>query len=241
MRFQEKIVEGKYNYYQHDQLYCEEHFKLFRQEESRGNYNFNAELMSRVDTGEFLKVFVDYELTHNFEPVNLRIKRTLGANKSTERFSVDLKDKKVRYVFNGKDGIHESERLISGRFHIAAPAFCVSMLMTESRKVDPVHRTSYNIISSENIWEFAETFKESTLYIELMSLEPVTINLHDNEVQATHCNIYEEDKIKNPNAQGHPIYISKHYQIPYKAEFANGIRVEVQNLKNYESDLKGAF
>jgi len=241
MRFQEKIVEGKYNYYQHDQVYCEEHFKVFRQEASTGNFNFNAELMSRVDTGEFLKVFVDYELTHNFEPVNLRIKRTLGAHKSTERFTVDLKDKKIHYVFNGKEGMHESETAISGRFHIAAPAFSTSMLMSEAKKIDPVHRTPYNIISSENIWEYKEPFKESTLYVELMSLEPVTINLHDNELQATLCNIYEEDKIKNPNAEGYPVYISKHYQIPYKAEFANGIRIEVQNLKNFESEYKGSF
>ncbi|MEX0798870.1 MAG: hypothetical protein WEB87_05610 [Bacteriovoracaceae bacterium] len=241
MSFQEKIIEGKYNYFQKNQIYCEEHFKVFKEEKRHGNFTFNAELLSRVDTGEFLKIYVDYELTNNFEPLNLRVKRSLGGSKSSERFSVDLKDKKISYAFNGKNGFHENEKVVTGKFHIASPAFCSSMLMTQARKIDPVHRTAYDIVSSSNIWTYEEPFHESMLHVELMKLEPVTIELQGNEVQASHCNIYEEDKLKNPNAAGYPLYVSKHYQIPYMAQFQGGIRVEVESLKNYESEYSKMF
>lgn len=241
MGFQEKLIEGKYNYYQNGQNYCEEHFKVFREEKSQGTFSFQAELMSRVETGEFLKVFVDYELSHQFEPMNVRIKRSLGGTKSTERFSIDLKDKTLRYSFSGEDGVHEQEKTLTGKHHIATPAFSTSMLMTQSRKIDPVHRTAYDIITSPNLWEYEHPFTESTLHIELMKLEPVTIHVQDHELQATHCNIYEMDKFQNPGAKGYPIYLSKHYQIPYLAEFPNGIRVEIEKLKNFEADHSHIF
>lgn len=241
MVIQEKLLEGKYNYFQNGQRYCEENFKVFREEKKYGAFTFQAELLSRVSTGEFLKVYVDYELTHNFEPLNARIKRSLGGSKSVERFSVDLKDKTLQYTFTGEKGFEEIKKAVTGRYHISTPAFSTSMLMTEARKIDPVHRTAYNIISSSNVWEYEKPFQESTLYVELMSLEPVTINIHDKEVQASHCNIFETDKFQNPGAEGYPVYLSKYYQIPYLAELPGGIRVEVAKLKGFESDHSKLF
>ena len=241
MSFQEKIIEGKYNYFHKNQVYCEEFFKVFRQEKSYGNFTFNAELMSRVETGEFLKVFVDYELNHHFEPLNVRIKRSLGASKSSERFVVDLQNKQVHYVFKGKNGIEEFEKAFSGKFHIATPAFSTSMLMTQARKIDPVHRTSYDVISSNNVWEYEEPLVETNVYVELMSLEPVSINLQGNELQASYCKIFEEDKTSNPNSSGHPVYLSKHYQIPYQAEFPNDMKIEVEKLRNFQSEYGKLF
>lgn len=241
MSFQEKIIEGKYNYYQGDQVYCEENFSVYKEDGSQGRLIFNAELTSRVETGEFLKVIVDYKLSKKFEPLNLKVKRLLGGNKSVERYVVDLKDKNVRYTFRGTDGIHETEKIITGKFHIAAPAFSTSMLATAAKKLDPVHRTSYNIISSNNVWEYEGPFKESEIFIELSSLEPVPVHVGDTELNATHCKIFEDDKAKNPNITGYSVYLSKHYQIPYKASFADDIQIEVQNLKNYETEYKDLF
>lgn len=241
MEFQEKLIEGKYNYFKNNSLYCQEYFTLYHEEKKHGSYTFQVELMSRVNTGEFLKIYVDYELTHNFEPLNVRIKRHLGSNKSTERFSVDLKDKKLLYTFNGEGGFKEIERATSGKFHISTPAICTSMVMTHARKIDPVHRTPYEIISSDNIWSYESPYQEATLHIELMKLEPVHINVAGHDLQATHCNIYEMDKFNNPTAQGYPVYLSKHYQIPYLAEFADGIRVEVEELKSFEKDHSELF
>lgn len=241
MGFQEKLIEGKYNYYQNGQSYCEEHFKLFREEKKQGAYTFQVELLSRVETGEFLKVYVDYELNHAFEPKNLRVKRSLGGIKSAERFQVDLKDKKVKYTFTTNDETKEYEKTLSGRFHISAPAFCTSMIMTQAYKIDPVHRTSYDVLSSSNLWTYEGPFEENTIYVELMSLDPKTITIHDKELQASLCNIFAQDKTAKSQGEGYPIYLSKYYQIPYMAEFPDGIKVEIENLKNYESNLTQMF
>ncbi len=241
MGFQEKLIEGKYNYYQNGQDYCEEHFKLFREEKKQGNYTFQVELLSRVETGEFLKVYVDYELNHAFEPVNLRVKRSLGGIKSSERFQVDLKNKNIRYTFSSNEETKEYEKIATGRFHISAPAFCTSMLMTQAHKIDPVHRTSYDMISSTNLWTYEGPFEENTIYVELMSLDPKTITIHDKELQASLCHIFAHDKSSQDAGPGYPVYLSKHYQIPYMAEFPDGIRVEIESLKNYESNLVQMF
>lgn len=241
MGFQEKLLEGKYNYYQNGHIYCEEHFKVFREESKHGNYSFQAELMSRVDTGEFLKIYVDYELNHHFEPLNVKVKRSLGGSKSTEKFSISAKDKNLRYTFQGVDGSHEQEKIVTGKHHIATPAFSTSMLMTQHRKIDPVHRTAYDVLTSNNIWSYESPYHESTVHIELMKLEPVNIRIQGHELQATHCNIYETDKFQNPGASGYPVYVSKYYQIPYLAEFPNGIRIEIERLKNFESGYSNVF
>lgn len=241
MSFQEKLIEGKYNYYQDEQIYCEEHFKVFREDKKNGHYNWQAELLSRVETGEFLKVYVDFELNSQFEPLNIRVKRSLGASKSTERFNVDWKEKNVQYTFSADGDTKEYEKVVTGKFHISTPAFSTFMLMTQARKIDPVHRTPYDIISSHNIWNYEGPYVENTIFVELMKLEPVTITVQNQELQASYCRVYDSDKATNPSADGYPVYISKHYQIPYKAEFPNGIRVEIEKLKSYESNLGSMF
>lgn len=241
MGFEEKLLEGKYNYFQNGTHYCEEHFKVFREERKRGAFHFQAELLSRVHTGEFLKVYVDYQLAHNFEPMNVKIRRSLGGMKSLERYNVDLKDKKLRYSFSGPKGSKELEDSIGGRAHIVTPAFCSSMLMTEAHKIDPVHRTAYEVLGSANVWEYEGPYQESTLHIELVSLEPVTIEIHGKELQASHCSIHETDKFQNPGSKGYPVYLSKHYQIPYLAELPDGIRIEIEKLKSFQTGHGNLF
>lgn len=241
MSFQEKIIEGKYNYFENETPYCEEHFKLFREDKPQGDYTFNAELLSRVETGEFLKVNVNYQLTYQFEPLSLRIKRSLGGKKSSERFTVDPKQKKISYVFSGPKEVKEYEKVVSAKVHIASPSFACSMLMTNHRKIDPVHRTPYEIISSPNIWEYEGPFQETTMHIELMKLDPMTINVHNQELQANYCHIFNQEKSKNPNDLGYPIYISKHYQIPYLAVFSKELKVEIEKLKSFEVNHSKIF
>lgn len=242
MAFSEKIFEGKYLYYKDGNQYSEELFHLEREDKSNGNYTFSSEILSRVGTGEFLKVYTDYELTSKMDPLNVRIKRSLGKNKSTERYFIDQKDKIVSYTFDGRNGYHDFEKVVNGKFHIATPSFCTSALMTQMRKLDPVQRTPYNVLSSQNIWEYVGPFQENIIFIELKSHEPVEFKINDNELSATLCHFYEDDRNSKTPAVGNPFYLSKHFNVPYKAEFPGGIEVVVDKLKILEAkEYKNMF
>jgi len=242
MAYQEKIIEGKFNFYKDNQRYCEEFFKLYQEPNAQGNYMFNSEILSRVETGEFLKIYVDYELNYQFEPISLRVKRSLGAKKSTERFAINQKDKTVQYQFSSKLGSGDMEKPVNGKFHLSSPSFATSFSMTHHKKPDPVHRTPYLVISSANIWKYEAPFQETTLHIELVNSEPKNIKLSDSrEVQAVHHKVFEEDRLSNPHGVGQDFYLSKYYQIPYKAQFNNGIIIEVENLKNFHVDHSSLF
>lgn len=242
MAFSEKIFEGKYLYFKDGNQYSEELFSLEREDKSNGNYTFSSEILSRVTTGEFLKVYTDYELSSRMDPLNVRIKRHLGKNKSTERYFIDHKDKLVSYTFDGRNGYHEFEKVVNGKFHIATPSFCTSALMTLMRKVDPVQKTPYTILTSPNIWEYHGPFQENIIFIELKSHEPVEFKINNNQLSATLCHFYEDDRELNNPATPTAFYLSKHFNIPYKAEFQEGIEVRIDKLKILEArEYKNMF
>ncbi len=242
MAFSEKIFEGKYLYYKDGNQYSEELFSLGREDKTYGNYTFSSEILSRVGTGEFLKVYTDYELTSKMEPLNVRVKRSLGKSQSTERYFIDQKDKTVSYNFDGRNGYFDYEKVINGKFHIATPSFCTSALMTQMKKLDPVQRTPYKVLSSQNIWEYVAPFQENIIFIELKSHEPVQLKINNNELSATLCHFYEDDRDSKTPAIGNPFYLSKHFNIPYKAEFPGGLEVVVDKLKILEAkEYKNMF
>tara|TARA_B100001971_G_scaffold215182_1_gene259151 strand:+ start:98264 stop:98995 length:732 start_codon:yes stop_codon:yes gene_type:complete len=242
MGFQEKILEGKFNFIKDKNTYCEEFFKLFQDSSPQGNYTFNSEILSRVETGEFLKIYVDYELSYQFEPISVRIKRSLGAKKSTERYVINQKDKTVHYSLNSKLGSGEFEKVINNKFHISTPSFASNLAMTQHRKPDPVHRTPYAVITSPNIWKYEAPFIEGMVHVELVNSEPRAIKMRTgHEVQAIHFKLFDEDRLSNPHGQGHDFYLSKYFQIPYKADLLGGISVEIEMLKNFQVDHSYLF
>lgn len=242
MAFSEKILEGKFLYFKNGNQYSEEFFSVEREDKANGNYTFSSEILSRVTTGEFLKIYTDYELTFNMDPLNVRVKRSLGKSKSTERYFIDQKDKNVTYTFDGRNGYHDYEKIVNGKFHIATPSFCTSALMTLMRKIDPVQPTPYTILTSQNFWEYHAPFQENIIFIELKSHEPEIITINNNELSATLCHFYKDDRDSKTPATPTAFYISKHFSIPYKAVFADGIEVRVDTLKILEArEYKNMF
>lgn len=242
MAFSEKILEGKFLYFKDGNQYSEEFFTLEREDKTNGNFTFSSEILSRVQTGEFLKIYTDYELTSKMDPLNAKVTRSLGKNKSTERYYIDQKDKIVTYTFDGRDGYNDFEKIVNGKFHIATPSFCTSALMTLMRKIDPVQRTPYLVLSSQNIWEYTGPFEESLVFVELKSHEPETIVVNNNELTATLCHFFEDDRDSKIPAEPSAFYLSKHFSIPYKAIFQGGIEIRVQKLKIIEKmDYKAMF
>lgn len=230
-----KLLEGKYFYYENKNPYSEENFQVSKEDKSQGNYFFNAQTNTRVKTGEFLKVDIKYTLNGEFEPLEVEITRLLGGNKSTELFLVDNKKSEVVYKFINDQSEDIFSKIVSGRFHFATPCFSLSMLMTHMRKIDPVHRTPYTIITSKNIWNYNAPFTEEEIYVELQSLDPAKINISGKELKATHCKLLQVDENGTIATEGHDIYLSKYFSIPYYGRFSDSLKIEIDRLKNFES------
>jgi hypothetical protein len=241
MSFKEQLFEGKYRYLKDDQEYSEENFKIYHEEKAQGNFFINAELLSRVSTGEFLKIYIDYELTPHLEPLNLTIRRSLGRRQSVERFNVNHKEHLVKYMFRGDQSEGTHEKVINGKFFISAPCMCTSMLMTMSKKIDPVHRTQYAIVTTNNIWSYEGPFAEKMVYVEQMQSEPVGLKINGKDLNSTLIHLYQHDKTAPVKEKGIPFYLSKHMNMPYRARMDDNVVVEVEFLKHTESKYKGLF
>lgn len=229
------VLEGKYNYYRDKDLYSEEIFTVKQQEKSSGNIKMESETSTRTKTGEFLKIQVKYLMSSSFKPINVEVKRFMGDRESTELFTIDKKTKAVNYLFSNNDESHQYTKIIPHVTHIATPCFATFMNMSLSKKIDPVHRTDYTLITSSNIWNYNGPFIEKPVYLELQELEHIPIKIGDNELKASHCKILQVDENGTISNNGYDIYLSKYLAIPYRAIFDDGMVVEIETLKNYES------
>lgn len=234
MSFKEKLFEGKYNYLQDGKIYTQENFTVLKEDKIQGEYTYNAEVLTRVRTGEFLKVFIEADFAHNFDPLVYRVRRNLGDKESLEVIHINQKEKIYTYTFTGEDGKHQFERVVNGKPHIASPCFVLSTVMINSKKLDPVHRTTYSVITSNNIWQYQGPFVEKEVTFELQDLEQIPLRIGEKELKATHCKIVYTDEKGKLKDYHDDIFMSKYNFIPYKAVFSNGLEIEVESLRNFE-------
>lgn len=237
----EKILEGKYNYFNKNQVYTEENFKVEREGGLQGNLLFSSEVLSRVKTGEFLKVYIEYRVTPKFDPVDVKITRQLGEKESSENFRIDSREKNVQYVFESNGKKHYHDKILTSLPHIATPCFLTSVIMINQKKLDPVQRTPYTILTSNNIWEFEKGFEEKEVYIELQELEPQQLTIDRIKLKASHCKILAVDENGTIATEGQDIYLSKYYYIPYKAVFSKDLHISIKTLKYYDEKLNSQF
>lgn len=231
-----KILQGKYNYLSQNKIYSEENFKVFKEDGKNANFLFESEVLSRVKTGEFLKIYVKYKVTRNFDPMEISITRQMGDKESIESFTVDEKTKNYHYKFVGTESTQTFDKIFASRPHVATPAFLTSMMMTNQKRLDPVQRTAYNVITSQNFWNYDSPFEEKVIYAELQSLEPKEIEINKKEVKATHCKLLQ-DNMGTHSEDGHDVFLSKHFNIPYLAIFSPELHIQVDHLKSYEANM----
>ena len=241
MPVKEELISGKYIYRKNGREYSEENFKIFHVENTQGNFFINSEILSRVSTGEFLKVQVDYELSREFDPFKLKIRRSLGRRQSVERYDVDPKNHNIRYSFRGDNSEESYEKIVNGKFFITTPSFCTSTMMTMGRRFDPLQKTQYHILSSRNILDFEEPFQEGHLIIEHVQAEQVEITLNNQNLKSTLIHLYKQNKNEMIQEERTPFYLSKHMNLPYRAKINDDVTIEVDNLRIHESKNKGIF
>lgn len=105
----EIILEGEYLYFQKEVNYSQENFKLVSFPGTK-TFHIYAEILSRIENGEFLKVVVDFEMNQNYLPTFVRIEKSLGNRYSQEILNFDLSTQELKYVFQNSKGTQDFTR-----------------------------------------------------------------------------------------------------------------------------------
>lgn len=236
----EKIFEGSYTYLNEQKEYSQENFEIWKKSDGHyPTYLYQSEILSRVSTGEFLKVGVEYVVNHHFEPMHVHITKHLGTEKTDEKYDVDQITKEVSYSFQLNNLPTQTyQKIILGKFQIATPALVTSFLMIQSKKIDPMHRTQYELLTTNNAWSYEGPFQEKNVYVELMNIEALQIEVGKKKLNATWYNLFEHDQTSKVSESGIPFYISKHLGIPYKAILSSNVVVQISKLKDLNQDKK---
>jgi hypothetical protein len=222
-------LEGSYLYYQNDVNYSQENFKLVHFPENQ-TYHIYSEILSRTESGEFLKIMVRYEMNSQFIPVFVRIEKSLGNRYAQEIFSIDIPNLELHYTFQDSQSMQEVKKPYNARHYLATPAFSTSTIFTLSKKFDPNARTPVTFIGSNNEWNFSERPEEKTAFAEFKSRDVQDFKINNAALPASHLCLYEFDSTAAKNEVPTEIYISKYFGIPYQLIQGEN-KILIKNLK----------
>ena len=227
----EILLEGSYLYYQKDVNYSQENFKLLHVPDAQ-SFHIYAEILSRIETGEFLKILVRYEMNQHFTPLFVRIEKSIGNKYAQEVYKVDLANGELQYTFQNSQSTQEFSRSFNAKHYLTSPAVSTSAVFTLSRKFDATGRTPIVLLSSENEWTYAGPPTEKIVYAEFKARELSDFKLHGNTLSASHLCLYEFDARDAQVEQPVDLFLSKHFSVPY--EMVSGdMRVVIKNLKKH--------
>lgn len=210
----ELLFEGSYLYYNRDTNFCQENFK-FVQDEAH-HYHIYAEVLSRAENGEFLKVVTRYEMTNHFIPYLSRVEKSIGNKYILETCKVDLHNQELHYTFEGPGVTQEFKRPHSSKHYLTSPAFAASAMWTLSKKFDATGRTAVTLVTSNNNWTYEGPPSDKIIYAEFKSREVEDFRLNNTSLAASHLCLYEYDTSATATDVPVDVYISKHFAIPYQ-------------------------
>lgn len=227
----EILIEGSYFYFEKDVNYSQENFQ-FSQSLDKQEYFLKSEILSRVETGEFLKIIVNHELNNHFVPSVIEIEKSIGNQSVKEIFKIDITNQDMKYSFITPTQSNDFSRPINAKHYLASPSFAGSAMFTMTKKFDSLGRTPVVLISSTNGWSYENPPSEKIVYAEYKSQELEDFKINNNELKASHLCLYEFDSIQTVVEKPVNLYISKYFGIPY--QLIHGDRkIVIKNLKKH--------
>ena len=223
------LLEGSYLYYQKEVNFSQENFKLVHLPDSN-HYHIYSEILSRLETGEFLKLLIRYEMTQSFTPSFLRIEKSIGNKYVMESFKYDLHSQELHYTFQTPQATQEFKKPHSAKHYITSPAFATSSIFTLSRKFDATGRTPVTFVSSPNDWTYEGPPTDKMIWAEFKSRDLQDFKINNNTLSASHLLLYEQDSTHSIHESPVEIFISKHYGIPYQLIHGD-LKIVIKNLK----------
>lgn len=229
----EILLEGSYLYYQKEVNYSQENFKLVHLPEAQ-SFHIYAEILSRIETGEFLKILVRYEMNQHFTPLFVRIEKSIGNKYAQEVYKIDTANQELHYSFQNSQSTQEFSRNINAKHYLTSPAVSTSALFTLTRKFDATGRTPVVLISSENDWTYSGPPTEKVVYAEFKTRELADFKLHGNSLSAAHLCLYEFDASQTHTEYPVELFLSKHYSVPYELVHGDQ-KIVIKNLKRHQT------
>ncbi|MEI8346958.1 MAG: hypothetical protein WCG27_05800 [Pseudomonadota bacterium] len=237
------VFEGSYDYFKKGHIYAEEKFQVYKDQKVY-DHIFISELLSRTNTGEMLKINTDYEISKDWIPQTIKIKKRLGEKEASESFYYDRKNNIVQYKFVSNEKKTESRITTAPRFHVSTPTAASSMLFILAKRFDATARNDYGVISSFNQWKYVEPPRTQNISLERVSVGNEVMIVNDQELSCVKYRILETVKFSDQNMRKdqkvpHPplmVYLSNHLAIPYIREGEDGSRVQIKFLKDIESE-----
>jgi hypothetical protein len=224
----EIVLEGTYLYFQKEQNYSQENFKLVHLPGLQ-QYHMYAEILSRIETGEFLKILVRYEMTQQFIPVFVRVEKSIGSKYALESYKLDTQSFDLKYTFQNTQQTQEFRKGLSSKHYLTSPAVSTAALFTLTKKFDATGRTPLFAMSSENDWTYEGPPTEKIIYCEFKVRE-LEFELHGNTLLASHLCLYEQDSMHVGTEHPVELFLSKHYNIPYQLSHGDQ-KIVIKNLK----------
>lgn len=225
----EILLEGSYLYYQKEVNFSQENFKLVRFPDNH-NHHIYAEILSRIENGEFLKIIVRYEMDAHFHPTFVRIEKSLGNRYAQEVYKFDINAQEMNYTFQNTQTTQDYRRSLGAKHYLTSPAFSTASIFTQTKKFDATGRTAVTLLSSENEWEYVKPPEEKVIFAEYKNREVLDFKINNASLSASHLCLYEFDTSSSAQENPVEIFVSKHYGIPYQLTQGD-LKIVIKDLK----------
>ena len=146
-----RLYRGAFVYTSNGDHYTEETFEVFKEKKDL-NLHYDSESLTRVTTGEMLKIKVNFVVNKEWNPVEVNINKTLGPNSVDEIFTYNARKNTLRYSFRSLHDKKDEEISTPPKFHILTPATASSMLFINSKKIDQTSKNYFHMVYSPNMW-----------------------------------------------------------------------------------------
>lgn len=225
----EILIEGSYLYYQKEVNYSQENFKLVKFTDSH-TYHIYSEILSRIESGEFLKIMVRYEMDNHFHPVFVRVEKSLGNKYCQEVFKFDPVAQELHYTFQNPNTTQDFKRPLAAKHYITTPAFATSSIFSLTKKFDATGRTAVSFMSSRNDWIYENPPEDKVVFAEFKTREVPDFKINNSPLSAGHLCLYEFDASSPASESPVEIFVSKHYGIPYQMVHGDQ-KIVIKNMK----------
>jgi len=230
----DKIYRGAFHYFRNENQYAEENFDVYRDKKEQ-SYHYISEIVARVSTGEILNMHVEYCLNKEFVPTYLFIEKIMGKDFAIEKYEFNPKKNQIHFEFkSNKTEDTTTDIATAPKFFITSPSAAASMLFLRSKKLDSSGKSSFNILSSQNQWEFQDFPQFKNILIERANLTAEKINIEGQNVQAVQYKMYEDIPAnKSAKDPAHvKVYLSQHGGIPYMIKSEDGTKIQIKFLND---------
>ncbi|MBF0298066.1 MAG: hypothetical protein HQK51_05060 [Oligoflexia bacterium] len=227
------IIKGAFEYIHNDRVFSEENFLVFRNTKDN-SIIFDSELLTRLDTGEFLKVYVNYQINKDWVPIDVVIDKQAGKQVAQERFKMDIKRNVLSYQFAINKDKKEFKIQVPPKFQISTINTVTSFAFISSKKYDPTGKNFYNVLVSDNILDYRTPPKMNYVLMERIGTSIQKLKIKDKTLKAMLYKVYSQDGFDNQTEPPITIWVSKYYSIPYLIEAHNDTKIQIKFLNEVD-------